>query len=62
MKAINSRVIPVAGYVMNVCHLGKNELDKLDKLVKNVLRRKDSMGDNQATRDFTQRELKEVED
>ena len=39
MKAINSRVIPVAGYVMNVCHLGKNELDKLDKLVKNVLRR-----------------------
>ena len=39
MKAINSRVIPVAGYVMNVCHLGKNELDELDKLVKNVLRR-----------------------
>ena len=24
---------------MNVCHLGKNELDELDKLVKNVLRR-----------------------
>ena len=39
MKAINSRVIPVAGYVKNVCHLGKNELDELDKLVKNVLRR-----------------------
>ena len=39
MKAINSRVIPVAGYVMNVCHLGKNELDELDKLVKNVLQR-----------------------
>ena len=39
MKAINSRVIPVAGYVMNVCHLGKNDLDELDKLVKNVLRR-----------------------
>ena len=39
MKAINSRVIPVAAYVMNVCHLGKNELDELDKLVKNVLRR-----------------------
>ena len=37
MKAINSRVIPVAGYVMNVYHLGKNELDELDKLVKNVL-------------------------
>ena len=39
MKAINSRVIPVAGYVMNACHLGKNDLDELDKLVKNVLRR-----------------------
>ena len=39
MLAINSRVIPVAGYVMNVCHLGKNDLDELDKLVKNVLRR-----------------------
>ena len=39
MKAIYSRVIPVASYVMNVCHLGKNELDELDKLVKNVLRR-----------------------
>ena len=47
---------------MNVCHLGKNDLDELDKLVKNVLRREGSMGDNQATRDFTQRELKEVED
>ena len=39
MKAINSRVIPVAGYVMNVCHLGKNELDELHKLMKNVLQR-----------------------
>ena len=39
MKAINSRVIPVAGYVMNVCNLGKGELDALDKIVKSVLRR-----------------------
>ena len=23
VKAINSRVVPVAGYVMNVCNLGK---------------------------------------
>ena len=44
MKAINSRVIPVAGYVMNVCHLGKNELDELDKLVKNALRREGFQG------------------
>ena len=34
MKAINSRVIPVAGYVMNVCNLGKSDLDELDKIVK----------------------------
>ena len=39
MKAINCRVIPVAGYVMNVCNLGKGELDKLDMIVKSVLRR-----------------------
>ena len=39
MKAINCQVIPVAGYVMNVCNLGKGELDELDKIVKSVLRR-----------------------
>ena len=39
MKAINCRVIHVVGYVMNVCNLGKGELDELDKIVKNVLRR-----------------------
>ena len=39
MKAINCRVIPVAGYVMNVCNLGKGELDKLDNIVKSTLRR-----------------------
>ena len=33
MKAINCRVIPVACYVMNVCNLGKGELDELDKIV-----------------------------
>ena len=27
MKAINCRVIPVAGYLMNVCNLGKGDLD-----------------------------------
>ena len=39
MKAINSQVIHVAGYVMNVCNLGKGGLDKMDKTVKNALQR-----------------------
>ena len=39
MKAINCRVIPVAGYVMNVVNLGKGDLDELDKIVKGVLQR-----------------------
>ena len=39
MKAINSRVIPVAGYVMNVCNLGKGDLDELDMTVRSVLGR-----------------------
>ena len=39
MKAINCRVIPVAGYVINICNLGKGDLDELDMIVKSVLRR-----------------------
>ena len=39
MKAISCRVIPVAGYVMNVCNLGKGELDELINIVKSTLRR-----------------------
>ena len=39
MEAINCRVIPVAGYVMNVCNLGKGELVELANIVKSVLRR-----------------------
>ena len=39
MKAINCRVIPVAGYVMNVCNLGKGDLENLGMIVKSVLRR-----------------------
>ena len=39
MKAINSRVIPAADYVMNVCNLRKGDLDELDMTVKSVLRR-----------------------
>ena len=37
MKAINCWVIPVAGYIMNVCNLGKGDLVKLDMTVKSVL-------------------------
>ena len=33
MKAINCRLIPVAGYVMNVCNLGKGEIDELDTVI-----------------------------
>ena len=39
MKAINCRVILVAGYVMNVCNVGKGNLDELDMTVKSVLQR-----------------------
>ena len=39
MKAINCRVIPVAGYLMNVCNLGKSDLDELDMIVKSVFQR-----------------------
>ena len=39
MKAINCRVILVAGYVMNVCNLGKGELDELDNIVKSAPRK-----------------------
>ena len=37
MKAINSRVIPVAGYIINVCVIRKGELEELDKMVKDIL-------------------------
>ena len=37
MKAINCQVIPVAGYVMDVCNLGKSDLEKLDMTLKSVL-------------------------
>ena len=40
MKAINCRVIPVAGYIMNVCNLRKGDLEQLDKSVKAILRDK----------------------
>ena len=39
MKSINCRVMSVAGYVMNVCNLGKWDLDELEMTLKSVFRR-----------------------
>ena len=38
IKAMNRTVIPVAGYVMNVCTFTKQKLDELDKAIKQILR------------------------
>ena len=38
IKAINRTVIPVPGYVMNVCTFTKQKLDELDKAIKKILR------------------------
>ena len=38
IKAIDCKVIPVAGYIMNVCVRRKGELEELDKMVKDILR------------------------
>ena len=39
VKAINSRVVPGAGYIMNICNLGKGDIEELDKIVKTTLRK-----------------------
>ena len=44
IKAINTRVIPVASYVMNVCDFNKKQLDDFDKLIKKELRDKGMHG------------------
>ena len=62
IKTISCLVIPVAGYVKNVCNLGEGDLDKLDMTVKIVLRSEDFMEDNQAMRNYIQKETKVVED
>ena len=62
MKAINCPVIPVTGYVMNVFNLGKCDLDGLDMTVKSIMDRRKIMEDNQAMRDYIQRETKVAED
>ena len=37
-KAINSRVIPVAAYLINLCTFTKKQLEQLDKIIKKILR------------------------
>ena len=39
VKAINCRVVPVAGYIMNVCNLRKGDIAELDMIVKTALRK-----------------------
>ena len=56
VKAINSRVVPVAGYVMNVCNLRKGDIKELDKIVKTTLRKQGFHGSKQVTRDCMEEE------
>ena len=44
IKAINCRVIPVAGYPMNVCKFSKEDLRELDMILKKELRLKNMLG------------------
>ena len=39
IKAINTKVIPVVAYPMNVCKFTKAELNELDLVVKRELRK-----------------------
>ena len=52
MKAINSRIIPITGYLMNARNLGKGDLDELDK----ILQREKFHGRQQSDESFMQRE------
>ena len=40
----NTRVVPVASYVMNVCDFNQKQIDDLDKLIKKALRDKGMHG------------------
>ena len=44
MKVINTKVIPVTSYVMNVCESNMKQIDEFDKLIKKVLRDKGMHG------------------
>ena len=44
IQAINSKVIPVTAYPMNVCKMTKGELNELDQVVKRELRKSKMLG------------------
>ena len=44
IQAINSKVIPVAAYPINVCKMTKGELNELDQIVKRELRKSNILG------------------
>ena len=44
IKAINTKVIPVVAYVMNVCTFSKGELEELDQMIKRELRSSSMLG------------------
>ena len=44
IQAINSKIVPVAAYPMNVCKMTKGELNELDQIVKRELKKNDMLG------------------
>ena len=52
IQAINSKVIPVAAYPMNICKMTKNELNELDQIIKRELRMKHMLGNRQVMNDY----------
>ena len=52
MKAINCRLVSVAGYLMNVCMMTRNDLENLDKIAKNILKNEVFMAKRQLTNSY----------
>ena len=44
IRAINTKMIPVAAYPMNICKFTKTELTKLDQIIKRELRQNNMLG------------------
>ena len=44
VNAINTKVIPVAAYSMNVCKFTQSELTELDQVIKRDLRKNNMLG------------------
>ena len=58
IKAINSRVLPVFAYTMNVCTFTTREIDELDMTVKRALKRRRMHGPQSSDeRRYMRREL-----